>query len=93
MYAVCVTFKIHPGQMQEFLPLMVSNARTSRDEESGCQMFDVCVRGDEVFLYEVYDDRAAFDLHLTSSHFRTFDAKVAHMVASKQVAMFDEVIR
>lgn len=93
MYAVCVTFKIHPEKIEDFLPLMVANARTSRVEESGCQMFDVCVRDGEVFLYEIYDDRAAFDLHLASAHFKTFDASVAHMVASKQVAFFDEVIR
>lgn len=93
MYAVCVTFKIHPEQMEDFLPLMVANARTSRAKEAGCQMFDVCVRDEEVFLYEIYDDRAAFDLHLASAHFKTFEAGVAHMVASKQVALFDEVIR
>lgn len=93
MYAVCVTFKIHPGQLADFLPLMVANARNSRIEEAGCQMFDVCVRDDEVFLYEIYDDRAAFDLHLASPHFKTFDASVAPMVASKKVALFDEVIR
>lgn len=93
MYAVCVTFKIHPGQMDDFLPLMIANARTSRDEEAGCQMFDVCVRDEGVFLYEIYDDRAAFDLHLASAHFKSFDASVAPMVASKQVALFDEVIR
>ncbi|WP_412554078.1 putative quinol monooxygenase [Shimia sp. MIT1388] len=93
MYAVCVTFKIHPKQMEDFLPLMIANARTSRAEEAGCQMFDVCVRDDEVLLYEIYDDRAAFELHLASAHFKTFDASVAHMVVSKQVALFDEVIR
>jgi len=93
MYAVCVTFKIHSEQLQDFLPLMLANARTSREEETGCQMFDVCVQDAEVFLYEIYDDRAAFDLHLASAHFKTFDASTAHMVASKQVALFDEVIR
>lgn len=93
MYAVCVTFTIHPGQMQDFLPLMVENARTSRAEEAGCQLFDVCVSGDQIFLYEIYDDRAAFDLHLASPHFQRFDASVADMVAAKQVALFDEVIR
>jgi len=93
MYVVCVTFTIHPGQMQDFLPLMVENARTLRAEEAGCQQFDVCVAGEQIFLYEIYDDRAAFDLHLASAHFQRFDASVADMVAAKQVALFDEVIR
>lgn len=93
MYAVCVTFKIYSEQLQDFLPLLLANARTSREEETGCQMFDVCVQDAEVFLYEIYDDRAAFDLHLASAHFKTFNDSTAHMVASKQVALFGEVIR
>jgi len=45
MYAVCVTFKIRPGQMDQFLPQMVENARTSRALEPGCQQFDICRAG------------------------------------------------
>ena len=93
MFAVCVTFRIAPGRMDEFLPLMVGNARLSRHEEPGCRHFDVCRDGDEVFLYEVYDDRAAFDAHLASAHFRAFDAAVERMVADKQVRLYEEVIR
>lgn len=95
MFAVTVIFKVKPGQMEVFLPLMVENARKSKAEEAGCQVFDVC-RGDDpdvVFLYEVYDDRAAFDVHLESAHFKSFDAAVAHLVAVKQAASFQEVIR
>ncbi|MFY0679229.1 MAG: antibiotic biosynthesis monooxygenase [Thalassovita sp.] len=93
MYVVTVTFKIHPGQMDQFLPLMVENARTSRKDEAGCQLFDVCRDGDEVFLYEVYDDRAAFDLHLESAHFKAFSAKVDTLVAGKELRLYQEVIR
>ncbi|MEM7522936.1 MAG: antibiotic biosynthesis monooxygenase [Pseudomonadota bacterium] len=38
-----------------------------------------------MFLYEVYDDAAAFDAHLASDHFKDFDAAVAPMVAAKTV--------
>lgn len=38
-----------------------------------------------MFLYEVYDDRAAFQAHLTSVHFLEFDAQTASMVAGKTV--------
>ncbi len=37
------------------------------------------------FLYEKYDDRAAFDRHLASAHFKSFDATVAPWVVSKDV--------
>ena len=93
MYVVTVSFEIIPGQVDSFLPLIVKNARASRDLEPGCQQFDVCRRGDEVFLYEVYDDRAAFDAHLGTDHFRAFDAEVADMISSKSVTLFDEVHR
>lgn len=93
MFVVTVTFTIKPEMIDAFLPAMVENARTSREVETGCQQFDVCSNGDTVFLYEIYDDRAAFDLHLASDHFKSFDAYVADMVSDKQVAVFDEVIR
>lgn len=93
MYVVTVTFRLHPGQMDAFLPLMTANAATSRGQEPGCHQFDICWDGDEIFLYEVYEDRAAFDAHLQSVHFKRFDAAVADLIADKKVKLFDEVIR
>ena len=93
MFAVTVLFRIHPDKIEAFLPLMTGNARLSREVEPGCQMFDICRDGDELFLYEIYDDRAAFEAHLASDHFRAFDAAVGDMVADKQVRLFEEVIR
>lgn len=93
MYAVTVTFQIRAGRMEEFLALMTANARTSLHDEPGCQQFDVCWNDSGVFLYELYDDRAAFEAHLASAHFKTFDAAVTDMVEDKQIAMFDKVIR
>ncbi|MFC3117869.1 putative quinol monooxygenase [Jhaorihella thermophila] len=88
MYAVCVTFRIAPGRMHEFLPLMREQARASLERESGCHQFDICADpadGEAVFLYEIYENEAAFRLHLDSAHFKTFDAAVAGMVTEKEV--------
>lgn len=95
MFAVTVHFRIKPDRMQDFMPLMLENARQSRTVEPGCQQFDVCRANDAqtVFLYEIYASRAAFDDHLHSPHFRAFDIAVADMVADKHVQMFDEVLR
>ena len=93
MFAVTVLFDIHPGQMDAFLPRMIDNARTSRDTEPGCQQFDVCREGDRIFLYEIYDDRAAFDAHLATDHFLSFDAAVADMVAEKRLETYASVMR
>lgn len=94
MYAVTVTFTIAPDRMQDFLPLMLANAETSLADEPGCRQFDVCTDPDlpdQLFLYEIYDDRAAFDAHLQSDHFRSFDAQVAGMIADKAVRCWAEV--
>jgi autoinducer 2-degrading protein len=87
-YAVCVTFTIQSGQMALFMPLMIANTQTSLADEKGCLQFDVLTdpaRPDEVFLYELYDDPAAFQVHLTSLHFRSFDAATATMIADKAI--------
>lgn len=94
MFAVTVLFDIAPDRMAEFLPLMMRNAERSLREEAGCRRFDVCTdpaRPHEVFLYEIYTDRAAFDAHLAAPHFLSFDRAVADMIRSKDVRTYAEV--
>jgi quinol monooxygenase YgiN len=92
MHVVTVTFRLHPGATAAFLPLMRANADTSLGEEPGCHRFDVCTDPDDplrVFLYELYRDRAAFDAHLTSTHFRDFSTATAHLIADKSVQCYE----
>jgi autoinducer 2-degrading protein len=92
MYVVIVDFSIKPERLAQFMPLMLENARLSRETEPGCRVFDVCADPKEktsIFLYEVYDDRAAFDAHLASAHFKRFDAAVGEMLASKAVRLLE----
>lgn len=93
MFAVTVTFRLHPGQMGAFLPLMMQNAQTSLRQEPGCHQFDVCHGGapDTVFLYELYTDAAAFEAHLAAPHFQDFSARTNDMVVSKDVATYTQV--
>ena len=93
MYVVTVTIQVKPDQMDVFLPKMVENARLSRETEAGCQQFDICRDGDTVFLYEVYDDRAAFDTHLETAHFKTFMAEADPLLTSKALTCYPELIR
>lgn len=93
MYVVTVDFDLAEGRLQEFLPLMLGNARMSLEVEPGCQQFDVCQDERGVFLYEVYVDRTAFEAHLASAHFKAFDAAVAGMVRAKTVRLFEEVVQ
>lgn len=94
MYVVAVDFKIHEANLSAFMPLISENARLSRTTEPGCQQFDVCVdpaQPTAVFLYELYDDRSAFEAHMATSHFKRFDAETAAMIASKKVHLLDRV--
>ncbi len=91
-YVVTVNFTIDPLHAAAFMVHMVQNARTSVDVEPGCRQFDVCrsaSNANRIFLYEVYDDRAAFDAHLASSHFQTFDKQVADWVVAKYVELYN----
>ena len=88
MYVVTVEFTIDPAQFEQFLPLMLDNARRSREDEPGCRQFDVSVDDAQpgfVFLYELYDDRAAFDAHLASPHFVSFAAATQAMVTDRVI--------
>ena len=91
MFVVTVTFIIKPGHINEFLPLMRENADLSLSEEDGCSQFDVCqsnASSDEIFLYEIYDDEAAFNTHLAMPHYISFSEKVGHMVSDKMIKTY-----
>ena len=88
MFVVTVNFSIKPGQIEQFRPLMLENARLSLELETGCRQFDVCFNPSEpqeCFLYEVYDNKSAFETHLQMAHFKSFDSKVAEMLDDKVV--------
>jgi quinol monooxygenase YgiN len=94
-FAVCVTFAIDPKHLDAFLPLMHANAQTSQLDEPGCQRFDVLTdptRPGDVFLYELYDDAAAFQAHLASPHFKRFDQAVAAMIVTKDIKTYEVVM-
>jgi len=95
MYAVCVVLRLHPGKRDEFMPMIQKNARTSLLEEPACHRFDIASDSgdaDAVFLYELYTDRAGFDTHLASDHFKLFDAASTHLVADKTIVTWDTVL-
>ncbi|MHA1549491.1 MAG: putative quinol monooxygenase [Alphaproteobacteria bacterium] len=89
-FVVLVEFTLaSPEFMTPFRVLIDDNARQSRALEPGCQCFDVLnPKGahDRIVLYEVYDDRQAFQAHLGSEHYQVFETECAHLVKSKSVS-------
>jgi (4S)-4-hydroxy-5-phosphonooxypentane-2,3-dione isomerase len=91
-YVVTVEFDIVPSQLGAFLPLMVANAEASLRDEPGCRRFDVCRphdRENRVFLYEIYDDEAAFQAHLLTAHFKSFASATKDMIAARKIVACD----
>jgi autoinducer 2-degrading protein len=87
MLLVAVTFEIAPERAEAFRDRVRQQAADSL-AEPGCRRFDIwCDTGDcaRVFLFEIYDDRAAFDVHLASAHFKAFDAEVAPWIRDKRI--------
>jgi quinol monooxygenase YgiN len=92
MYIVTVTFQVKPAYLAQFMPAMVANADESLLREPDCHQFDVCVSLDDphrIFLYEVYESSAAFQVHLGMPHFKAFSQLTADWVESKVVSLYD----
>jgi (4S)-4-hydroxy-5-phosphonooxypentane-2,3-dione isomerase len=89
-----VDFRLKPHCQTEFRRLIDENARASVRDEPGCRQFDVLEptkEKDRVVLYEIYDDRAAFELHLKSAHFASFNSASAPLVVEKIVTDYELV--
>ena len=94
MYVIIVDFTIRREHLAAFHAAMVENARLSRETEPGCRQFDVCIDPKDAtryFLYELYDDEAAFQAHLKTAHFLEFDRSSAPWVAAKSPRVLNRV--
>ncbi len=94
MYVVTVEFVVAREQADAFSARVLQQAADSLTAEPGCRVFDVCVdpeHNGRFFLYEVYDNAAAFEHHLASAHFKAFDADVAGWLASKHVEVLSRL--
>ena len=94
MYIVTVEFVAKRERAEAFRAAIVENAGASRRNEPGCRQFDVCSEPSDrsvVFLYEVYDDRAAFDTHRLTAHYLAFDDCVRDWVDRKTVRTYERI--
>lgn len=94
MLVVLVEFRIHSAHVQAFHVAIVENAKQSLETEVGCHQFDVCRDPADpslFWLYELYDDEAAFEIHLQSAHFQQMNAATTSWVESKRVMKLNRV--
>lgn len=96
LFVVTVQFSVDPRHLADFMREMVANARESRQRETGCLAFDVCEdssRPGQIFLYEIYQDAAAFEQHKREAHFLAFDRTVAPWILHKEIRILALVDR
>ena len=90
MSRIClvVDFTVKPGAKAQFLDIIREHAWKTLENEEGCIQFEVCdpVEGDNrVFLYEMYADDAAFEVHKTSPTLARTRERYADIVESRDI--------
>jgi quinol monooxygenase YgiN len=74
-YVLLVDFEVKPGAADEVIRLVSENAKSAVEKEPGCYQFDVLRVPDDpnrLFLYEVYENEAAFEAHRKTAHLEAF---------------------
>jgi quinol monooxygenase YgiN len=89
---VCATWFVRPDREAEALDALLRLTRASR-AEPGCRQYDPSRdpgRPGVFFIYEVYDDEAAFAAHEASEHFRAIvEGEAAPLLERVDVAFYD----
>ena len=94
MLAVCVDFEIDPASLDAFLTIMKKNASDSLANEVGCHQFDIAQdqqNPTKIFLYEFYDDAAAFELHKKASYYLKFNDAISGMDSKKLIRLLKKI--
>ncbi len=83
MLALIAKVSVKPDQIDRFMKYLQADAEGSR-AEAGCVRFDI-LRDEKAsnvfFLYEVYRDQAAYDVHQQAPYYRTFFAEAGDTLA------------
>jgi quinol monooxygenase YgiN len=94
-FIVIAELRVPLENREEFLGLCIYDSDHSLADEMGCRQFDVVTSEEDpgsIVLYEAYDDRAAFDVHLTMPHFAVFAAGVERLgVTRERVRLLNRV--
>jgi len=85
-----VTITLKPGTRDKFVEVVKGHRGRVLDREPGCHRFDVLIpeeNEDEICLYEVYADKAAFDLHVGTEYMATYREQTADMTVDRKRVM------
>ncbi|AZL66938.1 putative quinol monooxygenase [Pseudomonas oryziphila] len=94
MYSLFIKTRVKPGTTEAFLSAIKANAAASVATEPGCLVFDVSVDREDpqvIYLYEIYNDDAAYEAHTQTAHFRDSRPLVEPLIL-EQVCFESDVI-
>ena len=94
MLAVCGDFEIDLTSLDAFVIIMMKNTWDSLANEVGCHQFDIAQdqqNPTKIFLYELYDDAVAFELHKKASHYLEFNDAISGMVNKKSIRLLKKI--
>lgn len=91
MLVIAVRLDINPDARETFRRHILEAAARALEKEPGCKAFQVSFADDDAvcFVFEVYADRAAFDAHLQTDHYKAFAQKTQGMIADKRVEEYE----
>lgn len=91
MLVLAVRLDINPDARDAFRLHVLEAAAKALENEPGCKAFRVSFAEDDAvcFLYEVYADRAAFEAHGRTEHYKAFAEKTHGMIADKRVEQYE----
>ena len=88
LYINAVDIDVVPGQLENYLVAIKEVGAAAIKTEPGCSEFDVTVSQKDpnhLFIFEVYENAAAFDAHLKSDHYKKYAATAKDVVAKREV--------
>lgn len=87
MLVIAVRLDLEADALDAFRTLILNSARQSLANEPGCKRYEASFSedGTACFVYEVYEDRDAFEAHLNTDHFAEFDRKAKGLIAGTRV--------
>ena len=93
LYVNAVDLDIVPAERDKYLAAIKENGAAAI-REPGCRQFDILVLASDpnhIFLYEVYENEAAFQAHRQTEHFKKYAALTANMVSKRNARQMTPV--
>lgn len=94
MYCIIVKNVVEAGTKDSYLAIMTENARASVANEIGCHAFDIIDSIEEentFYLYEIYENKQALEIHKKSPHYLASRPLLAKIVTHVAVIRADVV--